>query len=271
MIEPRANVAGDLIDLHHLRPVKQQIVIIEHVLLLLGLDIGAEERLELFFPTDTPGKIVAEDLIKRGFGVDSTRIDRKTGVLGRKTFFGFRKAEIVPKEVQQVGGIFPIMDGESAVEPDLLGIFAQKPCADGVERPGPAQRICGDPGLVWKNLSRDVLDPADHLDCCPTGKGQEHDPSRIGAQHDEMRHAMGQRVGLAGAGTGDDEERRGAAMIDGLALFWVKPDEVRRCSHADEGESSIPPASTPFELSANFSSEAGEICALGTLRGNSGH
>jgi hypothetical protein len=30
---------------------------------------------------------------------------------------------------------------------------------------------------------------------------------------------MGQRVGLAGAGTGDDEERRGAAMIDGLALF----------------------------------------------------
>jgi hypothetical protein len=60
-------------------------------------------------------------------------------------------------------------------------------------------------------------------------------------------------------------------MIDGLALFWVKPDEVRRCSHADEGESSIAPASTPFELSANFSSEAGEICALGTLRGNSGH
>jgi hypothetical protein len=82
-------------------------------------------------------------------------------------------------------------------------------------------------------MCRNALDPADHLDCRPTGKGQEHHPSRIGAEHDEMSYAMGKRIGLAGAGTSDDEERRGAAMLDRMALFGVKPCEVRRCGHAD--------------------------------------
>jgi hypothetical protein len=43
VIEPRANVAGDRIHLHHLRPVEEQIIVIEYVLPLLGLHIGAEE------------------------------------------------------------------------------------------------------------------------------------------------------------------------------------------------------------------------------------
>ena len=42
VIKPRANVAGDRIHLHHLRLVEEQIVVIEYVLPLLGLDIGAE-------------------------------------------------------------------------------------------------------------------------------------------------------------------------------------------------------------------------------------
>jgi len=33
-------------------------------------------------------------------------------------------------------------------------------------------------------------------------------------------------------------------MLDGMALFWVKPGEVRRSCHADEVESPISPAST---------------------------
>jgi hypothetical protein len=139
----------------------------------------------------------------------------------------------MPKEVHQVSGIFPVVHSEGALEPDQLGIFAQQPRPDGVERPGPAQRIGCDPGLIWEHICRDALDPAGHLDRGATGKGQEHYPSRIGAEYDEMRHAMRQCVGLAGAGTGDDEERGGVAMLNGVALFWVKPGEVRRCCHAD--------------------------------------
>src|SRR5262249_61271008 len=96
------------------------------------------------------------------------------------------------------------------------------------------QRTCCDPGLIWEHICRDAIDPAGHFDCRAPGKGQEHYPSRIGAQHDEMRHTVRKRVRLAGASTGDNEKRRGIAMLDGMALFWVKPDEVGRCCHADE-------------------------------------
>jgi len=61
--------------------------------------------------------------------------DRKASVLGRETFFGFGKSEIVQHQVHQVGGIFAVMDGELAIEPNMLGVFAQEPCADGVKRP----------------------------------------------------------------------------------------------------------------------------------------
>ncbi len=56
---------------------------------------------------------------------------------------------------------------------------------------------------------------------------------------DEMRDAMSQRVGLAGAGTGDDQQRAGAvallrkglAMGHGLALRRVELFEVRCGGH----------------------------------------
>jgi hypothetical protein len=75
-----------------------------------------------------------------------------------------------------------------------------------------------------------------------------------------MSRAMGECVGLAGAGTGDDEKRRRVAMLDGMALFRIEPGEVRRCCHADRGESSTPTASTPFDLSANRSFGADGVC-----------
>jgi hypothetical protein len=55
--------------------------------------------------------------------------DRKASVLGWETFFGFGKSEIVQHQVHQVGGIFAVMDGELAIEPNMLGVFAQEPCA----------------------------------------------------------------------------------------------------------------------------------------------
>ena len=105
----------------------------------------------------------------------------------------------------QVGGVFPIMDGEGAVEPDLLGIFAQKPRADGVEGARPCQSIGQEPGLFGQHVRRNALDPAAHLGCGPARKRQQHHAARIGALHDQMRHAMGERVGLARAGASDDQ------------------------------------------------------------------
>ena len=41
----------------------------------------------------------------------------------------------MPGQVHQIGTVFPIVNRECRVEPDLLGIVAQKPRADPVESP----------------------------------------------------------------------------------------------------------------------------------------
>ena len=42
-------------------------------------------------------------------------------------------------EVDEVGGILAIVNGEGAIEADLLGIFAQQPRPDAVKRARPAE------------------------------------------------------------------------------------------------------------------------------------
>ena len=56
VIEAAADVVGQAGSLDHLRPVEQQIVVIEHVLRLLGLDIGREQLLAARPPIRAPGK-----------------------------------------------------------------------------------------------------------------------------------------------------------------------------------------------------------------------
>lgn len=55
-------------------------------------------------------------------------------------------------EIHQVCGILAIMNCEGAVETDLVGIFAEHPRADAMERPGPGQRVGHDPGVLADHL-----------------------------------------------------------------------------------------------------------------------
>ena len=57
VIEPLADVAGQRRVVDHLRPVEQQVVVIEHVLRLLGLDVGREQLAQLRLPAGAPGKV----------------------------------------------------------------------------------------------------------------------------------------------------------------------------------------------------------------------
>ncbi len=142
-----------------------------------------------------------------------------------KAAFGLRKPEFVPDQVHQVGGILAVVDGEGGIKSDLLGIFAQQPGANAVEGAGPAQRVGHDAGLVAEHLACDPLDPLRHLGRRAARECHQQDTSRIGAVDDQMGDAMGQRVGLAGARTGDDQQRRPT---------WPSPDTpcstARRCS-----------------------------------------
>ena len=56
VIEAAADVVGQVRVSDHLGPIEQEVVVIEHVLLLLSLDVGCEKLPQLGGPARTPRK-----------------------------------------------------------------------------------------------------------------------------------------------------------------------------------------------------------------------
>ena len=234
MVEATADVGSQYRIAHGLRPVEQQIVIVEHVLPLFCLHIGREQFLQLGSPSGAPRKCRAQHVFDRGFRVDAARIDRKTGALGRKPLLGFRKSLLVADQIQKVGGILAVMNGKSGIEPDLLGIVAQQPRPDAMKSAGPGQRVRHHAGIVAQNLARDSLDARRHLGGGAARKRHQKNAPWVGAANDQMRHAMGKRIGLAGSCAGDHQQRRKRArarraMLDGAPLFRIEAFEIGGC------------------------------------------
>ena len=68
------------------------------------------------------------------------------------------------------------------------------------------------------------LDPAQHLGGRAAREREQQDAPRVGAALDEVRDAVHERGGLAGAGSGDDEQRA-VAVLRGGELVGVEVDE----------------------------------------------
>ncbi len=205
MVETAADILGEPRIAHGLRPVQQEIVIIEHVLTLLGVDIGGEQLPQFHSPAGAPGKRQAQHLLDRALGVDAARVDGKTRALGREPLFGFRKSLFVPDQVHQVGGIFTVVDREGGVETDLVGIFPQQARADAVEGACPRQRVRHRAGIVADHLTGDPFDTSCHLGGGAARERHQQDAPGIGAVDHQMGDAMGKRVGLAGTRAGDHQ------------------------------------------------------------------
>ena len=94
----------------------------------------------------------AQHISDRLFRVHDPGIDGEAGALGREAAFHLGEAEIVPDQVHQVGAVLAVMDGETGIDANLLGIFAQQPSADAMEGAGPGQRVGHDAGPAAKHL-----------------------------------------------------------------------------------------------------------------------
>ena len=108
-------------------------------------------------------------------------------------------------------------------------MVAQQARADGVEGARPVEAAGQHGGLLAHHLAGDALDTPCHLGGGAARKGHEQDTARIGAGDDQMGDAVGERVGLAGAGAGNDQQRAGngaAAMLHRGALRRVQPVEI---------------------------------------------
>ena len=75
VIEALGDVGGDGRLRHHLRPVEQEIVVVEHMLALLGLDVSREQPAQLGFPDRAPGKRRAQHVRQAKFP-HSRRVNR---------------------------------------------------------------------------------------------------------------------------------------------------------------------------------------------------
>ena len=139
----------------------------------------------------------------------------------------------MPDQVHQVGGILAVVDRELRIETDLVGVFAQQARADAVKGPGPGQRVGHHAGALAHHLAGDAFDALGHLGGRAAGKRHQQDAAGVGAVHDQMRDAMGEGVGLAGSGAGDDQQRRARTrsrtMLDGAPLFRIEAVEVGGC------------------------------------------
>ena len=88
-----------------------------------------------------------------------------------------------------------------------MGMQPEQPGADGMEGPRPGQgrrRAALIPGP-----GGDALHPALHLGRRPPGEGQQQDSLGRHALADQEGDAMGQGIGLARTGPGNDEKGRG--------------------------------------------------------------
>ena len=84
----------------------------------------------------------------------------------------------------------------------------------------------------------DALGAPLHLGRGAAREGQQQDAVRVGAVDDEMRDAVGERVGLARARAGDHQQRppvRADAMLDCRTLVGIEFLQIVHANHEGGG------------------------------------
>ena len=233
MLEATADLARDARLLHEHVPVEQQIVVVEQLLRVLDLDVAAEQLRQLVRPLAAPGKRFFERARERLAAVDAVRVDREARVLARKALLLLREAQLLAQQIEQIRRVAAVEHRERRLEPDDLRVLAQQPIADrmdtcrttaGVRALSPCCRTarCAQRSVAMRSARRSIS--------CAARRVKVSSRMRSGATpfSKQMRDPMRERVGLAGAGAGDDEQRpgreagvlvlaeRGCALLGGI-------------------------------------------------------
>ncbi len=228
MVEQVAQFRPQLGVGRHLRPEQQKVVVVEHVLFLLGIDVGAEQRLQFCFPFVAPREGTLQYQRQRVAAVDHARIDRQAGSLQRETLLGLGQADVVPHHAHQVLGVAAVVDGERLFQADAAGVLAQQARADAVEGAGPRQAGRRLAAAQSEHAVQHAAGAVRHLAGGAPRERQQQDALRIGAALDQPRHPVRQRVGLAGPGAGNHQQRprhailRTDVVLDGGTLLAVQ-------------------------------------------------
>jgi len=137
VVEARADVRRERRVAHHVRPVEQQVVVVEHVLRLLLLHVGFEEPAQLGLERRAPREGVREHVAERHHAVHHARVDREARRLAREAPLGVGQSACVPHEREEVLRVAAVLNGECLGHADARRVLAQQARADTVERARP--------------------------------------------------------------------------------------------------------------------------------------
>ena len=147
--------------------------------------------------------------------VDAVRIDREAGVLAWKTLFGLRETQPMTHDVHEVGRIAAIEHAERRIEAKPMRVLTHQPIADRVERarPGQAQVVRhlrmrswparASAAVMTRCARRVISSAARRVKVSSSMRSGAH------ARQQQVRDAMRERIRLAGARAGDDQQRPG--------------------------------------------------------------
>ena len=130
----------------------------------------------------------------------------------REAPLGHRDPEVGRRRFEQVLAVLGVEDGEVGPVAEELGVAAEEPGADRVERPGRHPRQVG---------AEEALDPPGHLLRRPVREREEEERLRGDAVLDEARNAVDEGPGLPRPGPRHDDGRAVRGEDDGL-LFGVQ-------------------------------------------------
>ena len=106
-------------------PIEQQVVVVEHVVRSLGVDVGQEQPFEVVGVLRAPGERLGQnrfDLLPR---VHAAAVDVQAGPLLRETAVVAGQAQFRAGDVQQILCIPAVHDGEAWVKADSVSVPAQ--------------------------------------------------------------------------------------------------------------------------------------------------
>ena len=229
MVETTADFMRQGAVAHHMCPVKQQVIVIEHVLALFFPRVGGEQRLQFDIPLYAPRESGFQHVSHSSSTVHYPRINGEASGLGGKSAFVIFQLKLVPDEGHQVFGITTILDSERFMEADAFGVFAKQPCADTMKGACPREGRGCLIGSIAENCVEDAPCAALHLHRRAPGKCQQQHAKRVGAVAHRVCHAIGQCICLARARSGDDQQRAVAGQVGVGESAVIGSDAVFHC------------------------------------------
>jgi len=201
VLEARADLGRERVVLHHRVPVEQQVVVVEALIAQFSFHVIPEQPRQFCFPFRTPRKHQCQRLGERPLRVDAMRVDGEAGVLAREALLGLGQAALVAHHVHEIRRIAAVEHAEALRKAEPLTVESYQPVGHRVEGARPRQ------AYFLLHLRDDAARAPRHLERRAAREGEEQQPLGRAALQDQVRDAVRERVGLAGARTGDDQQR----------------------------------------------------------------